>query len=227
MKAVIFDLDNTLIDLMRMKDYCIDAAIDAMIDTGLAMSKQKAKKVIHEMYVKDIEDQRIFQRFLKKAIGRVDPKILAHAILAYRRVKAGFLAPYPGTKPTLIALKEMGMKLAVVSDAPRQQAWLRLAAMSLDDFFDIIVTYDDTREKKPSEKPFLKALAALKVVPGECLMVGDWPERDIAGAKRLGMKTAFARYGNTTGSRDGKGSDFVLNDITDLKKVLRSLDSPA
>ncbi len=220
MKAVIFDLDNTLIDLMRMKGYCVDASIDAMIDAGLAMPKQKAKKILHEMYIQDIEDQRIFQRFLRKVNGKVDPKILAHAILAYRRVKSGFLAPYPGTKPTLIALKEMGLKLAVVSDAPRQQAWLRLAAMSLDDFFDIIVTFDDTKAKKPSEKPFLKALSVLRVRPEECLMVGDWPERDIAGAKKLGMKTAFARYGNTTGYRGKKSSDYVLDDITDLTRIL-------
>ena len=220
MKAVIFDIDNTLLNLMRMKDYCVDASIDAMIDAGLPLSKQKAKKLLNDMYIHNIEDQKIFQKFLKKVTGKVDPKILAHAILAYRRVKAGFLTPYPGTKPTLIALKEKGLKLAVVSDAPRLQAWTRLVSLSLDDFFDVIVTFEDTRSRKPSKKPFLKALKVLNVKPEDTLMVGDWIERDIKGAKSIGMKTAFAKYGNTTGIKGIKTADYVLHNISDLQKIL-------
>jgi len=219
MKAVIFDLDNTLLDLMRMKKYCIDASIDAMIDAGLNMSKKRAEKELRALYMQNIEDQKIFQKFLRKVTGKIDPKMLAYAILAYRRIKSGFLAPYPGTKRTLIALKDKGLKLAVVSDAPREQAWLRLASLKLDDFFDTVVTYEDTRERKPSKKPFLRALKMLDVRPEDALMVGDWPERDMAGAKNIGMKTAFAKYGNTTGYK-GKVADYELKRITDLIRIL-------
>lgn len=222
LKAVIFDIDNTLLDLMKMKNYCIDASIDAMLDAGLPMPKKKAVNKLTDMYMHNIEDQKIFQKFLREATGKVDPRMLAYAILAYRRVKEGFLAPYPGTKPTLIAVKEAGLRLAVVSDAPREQAWLRLCALKLDDFFDTVVTYDDTRERKPSQKPFMKAVRQLGVAPEECLMVGDWPERDIAGAKKLGMKTAFAKYGNTMGSK-GRDADFILESITDLQKIIKKL----
>ncbi len=215
MKAVIFDLDNTLIDFMRMKEHCIDASVDAMIDAGLDMPKKKTVGILREMYMPNIEDQRIFQRFLKKVHGSIDPRMLAYAVLAYRRVKAGFLAPYPGTKRTLIALKEYGLKLAVVSDAPRDQAWMRLSALKLDDFFDAIITYDDTGSRKPSKKPFMKAIRALGLRPEQCIMVGDWPERDIRGAKSLGMKTAFARYGNP-GYRGRRNADIELRKITDL-----------
>jgi len=219
MKAVIFDLDNTLLDLKRMKNYCIEASVDAMIDAGLMMVKDEAVKLLHDMYWKKIEDQRIFQKFLRRATGRVDPRMLAYAILAYRRVKDGFLAPYPGTKMTLITLKDAGLKLAVVSDAPREQAWLRLAALKLDDFFDAVVTFDDTKQAKPSPKPFTRALNALKVKPQDALMVGDWPERDIAGAKKLGMKTAFASYGSMR--RGMQGADYKLDRITDLMKLVQ------
>ena len=41
-RAVIFDLDNTLVDFVRMKENAIDAAVDAMIDAGLEMSKEEA-----------------------------------------------------------------------------------------------------------------------------------------------------------------------------------------
>lgn len=222
LKAVIFDLDNTLLDLMRMKSYCIDAAVDAMIDAGFSIQKKKALNILHKMYDTDIENQKIFQKFLRKTTGKVDPRILAYAILAYRRVKLGFLTPYPEAKQTLITIKETGLKLAVVSDAPREQAWQRLCALKLDDFFDVVVTFEDTKKHKPSKEPFLKALEKLKVKPEECLMVGDWPERDIVGAKKLGMKTAFAKYGNI--NHTGKKiADFKLDKISDLKSIIKIL----
>jgi len=218
MKAVIFDLDNTLLDLMRMKQLCIEASVDAMIDAGLEIPEKKAENLLTKMYMHNIEDQKIFQKFLREYTGKVDPRMLAYAILAYRRVKSGFLAAYPGTKRTLIALREKGLKLAVVSDAPREQAWQRLASLSLDDFFDIVVTYDDTRKRKPDPAPFRKALKALGIKAEDALMVGDWPERDMKGAKAIGMKTAFAEYGNTHHYR-GKVADYTLKRITDLIKV--------
>ena len=48
-KAVIFDLDNTLIDFEKFKDVCTDAAIEGMIKAGLEMSKAEAKKRIIEI----------------------------------------------------------------------------------------------------------------------------------------------------------------------------------
>ena len=45
-KAIIFDLDNTLMDFMKMKGRAIDAAITAMIDAGLEISKEQAKAKI-------------------------------------------------------------------------------------------------------------------------------------------------------------------------------------
>lgn len=223
MKAVIFDLDNTLVDLMRMKQYCIDASIDAMIDAGLELNKKRALRILHKLYDRNIEDQKIFQKFLKEVNGKVDPRMLAYAILAYRRVKAGFLTPYPGTKRTLIRLAEAGFKLAVLSDAPREQAWQRLCALKIDDFFKIVVTYEDTGKRKPNKEPFEKVLSQLKAQPAEVLMVGDWIERDIMGAKKLGMKTAFAKYGNTTGAKGSRNADYVLNGITDLIKLIPKL----
>jgi len=53
------------------------------------------------------------------------------------------------------------------------------------------------------------------------LFVGDNPERDILGARKLGMKTALAEYGN--GWYKGKKikPDYILKDISQLLEVLR------
>ena len=218
-KAVLFDLDNTLIDFMRMKKNSCEAAVSAMIDAGLRVKKEKALKKLFKLYDKyGLEDKKIFQKFLKDEIGRVDYRILANAIVAYRNVRTSYLQPYPHTDYVLIKLRSKGIKLAIVSDAPRLKAWLRLMAMKIGNFFDVVVAYEDTKQLKPSSLPFEAALRKLKVKAEECLMVGDMPHRDIEGAKKLGIKTCFAKYGQPKKKSD---ADYVIKDIKELLKIVK------
>jgi putative hydrolase of the HAD superfamily len=224
-KAVIFDVDNTLIDFLRMKRISCEEAVNAMIDAGLEIDKEKAMEIIYEIYKKEgMEDKHIFQKFLRRTVGKVDYRMLSYAIIAYRQVRGGFLKPYPGTKRTLIRLKEMGMKLAVVTDAPKLKAWIRLASMKLDDFFDVIIALEDTGRLKPSKMPFRAALQKLRLKPAECIMVGDFPERDIRGAKKMGMKTALAKYGYSLDKPSRIMPDHEIEDITELADIVKNLN---
>jgi putative hydrolase of the HAD superfamily len=225
-KAVLFDLDNTLIDFLKMKKMSVEAAITAMIDAGLPLEKEKAMKILWELYEEHgIEYGKIFQKFLIKTMGKMDYKILASGIIAYRNVKAGFLEPYPHVIPTLIKLKEKNYKLAVVSDAPRMKAWLRLAAMKIADFFDVVVTIDDAEGKpKPDQKPYMVALRKLNMKPEEVVFVGDNPNRDILGARRLGIKTVLAKYGEWTKAKDNSMKpDYEIGDVKELLDVLKKV----
>jgi len=222
-KAIIFDLDNTLIDFMKMKRLSCEAAMDAMISAGLKISKKRGLKILFQLYYKyGLEYQKIFQVFLKKVIGRVDYKIMASGIVAYRRVKEGLLYPYPNALPVLNKLKKK-YKLVILSDAPRIQAWIRLVAMDMQDKFDLVVTFDDTKVRKPNRKPFLFALKKLKLKPNECMMIGDSLLRDIAPAKKLGFKTVFAKYGYLGKRFGGKikvKADYVIKDVKELLNIL-------
>jgi len=218
-KAVIFDLDNTLIDFMRMKNLSCDAAISAMIGAGLNVDKSKAMKELFKLYdTYGLEEKTIFQKFLKKIAKKVDYEILASGIVAYRRVRTGFLEPYPHVGEVLFELKKRGIKLAIVSDAPRLKAWIRLVSMKINHLFDVVVTFEDTKEMKPSTKPFEVTFKKLKVKASECLMVGDRPERDIKGAKKLGMITCFAKYGNPKAK--AYSADYEINDIKELIEII-------
>ncbi|MDD5148408.1 MAG: HAD-IA family hydrolase, partial [Candidatus ainarchaeum sp.] len=171
---------------------------------------------------KGIESQDIFQSFLQEEMKKIDYKILASAIAAYRRAKSGNLMPYPNVRHVLVKLKEKGLKTAIVSDAPRMQAWLRLAEMGLTDFFDFVVAFEDTGEKKPSKKPFLEIIRKLSLKPEEILFVGDDPAKDIFGAQQVGMKTALAKYGASKYTKAKKSikPDFEINDLKQLLEKL-------
>jgi putative hydrolase of the HAD superfamily len=115
------------------------------------------------------------------------------------------------------------LKLAVVSDAPRLQAWMRLAHLQLHHLFDTVVAFEDTGERKPSPKPFQRAIEFLGIQPSEAIMVGDWPERDVVGASQVGIRTAFARYGDTFGTTQS-GADYELNDVHELVSIVDRLN---
>jgi putative hydrolase of the HAD superfamily len=220
-KAIFFDLDNTLIDFIKMKHMSIEAAASAMIDAGLKREKGKIVKSLFKLYDNiGYEDQTVFQKYLKKEKS-LDFRILANAINAYRRVRTGFLEPYPHVTSTLLRLREKGIKLAIVTDAPNLKAWIRLTAMKIDHFFDLVVAFEDTKELKPSKKPFIFALNQLQLKPEECLMVGDMPERDIKGAKKLGIKTCLAKYGNRPPSATAH-PDYEINDISELLEITQT-----
>jgi putative hydrolase of the HAD superfamily len=51
-------------------------------------------------------------------------------------------------------------------------------------------------------------------------MVGDWAERDMRGARNVGMKTAFAQYGDSFGNQDLSDVDYILSDIKQLLDIV-------
>jgi putative hydrolase of the HAD superfamily len=130
---------------------------------------------------------------------------------------------YPHAQMTLLELAKRGIKLGVVSDAPRLQVWLRLCDLGLQHVFDAVVTFEDTGERKPAAAPFREVLRRLGVEPAESMMIGDWAERDVVGAKGLGMRTVFARYGDTFDTKES-GADHDVDDVFDLVGIVDRLN---
>ena len=220
-RGIVFDLDNTLTDFMKMKEAAIQAAIDGMIDAGFRLPREQLRERVDAIYREQgLEFQRVFDELLQREFGEVDPKILASGIVAYRRARESTLVLYPHAQMTLFELTKRGIKLGVVSDAPRLQVWMRLCALGLQHVFDAVVTFDDTGERKPAPAPFREVLRRLGIDPADALMIGDWAERDVVGAKSLGMRTAFARYGDTFDTKVS-GAD---HDVDDLLELLRIVD---
>ena len=195
-KAIIFDIDNTLIDFMSMKRAASAAAANAMIEAGLHDAPTDLPEKLFTFYLEHgIESDDAFEEYLKQEYKAVDYRILASAVNAYLKEKYLHLKPYPGVVKTLRELKRQGYKLGVVSDGVRLKAWMRLNEAGLDGYFDAVVTYDDTGKRKPAKEPFLLICDQLNIKPEECLMLGDWPERDVQGGRLAGMKTCLAKYG--------------------------------
>jgi len=187
-KAVLFDLDQTLIDLVKMKTEACKAAIKAMIKSGLNIDERTGYKKLMKIYFRvGIDSNIAFMKFLEEETGKADEKILQVGIDAYLKTKPSFLKPYPYVLEILEYLKSLDLKLGIVTDAPKIKAVQRLESMKIIHFFDLIITFDDTGEKKPSDRPFRLAMEKLNLYPEEILFIGDSFMRDIIPAKKLGM----------------------------------------
>lgn len=193
-KAVVFDLDNTLIDFIKMKKEACRSAVKAMKKVGLKIDEKAClEKLMKTYYRLGLESDVAITTFLKELTGKVDENILQAGIDGYLKAKPNFLKPYPYVLETLEMLKSQGLKLGIITDARREKAMQRLDAMDITRFFDIIVTYTESKVKKPDLLPFKLAIKKLDLRPEDILFVGDSLRRDIEPAKKLRMNTLLIK----------------------------------
>jgi len=224
--AILFDLDNTLLDFSGFKRESALAAAKAMRKAGVPLAEKELYARIFKIYdEKGIEYQRTFGDVLYGL--EMDQHQLERArqaaIIAYTKKKYECIKPRQKVIQVLSSLKRK-YKLGIVTDAPREKAWQRLVLAGLDGFFYPVVTYNDTLEHKPSLKPFELALFLLKAKPGEVLFVGDNPERDVIGAKKAGLHTCLAKYGCIGYAEEMDIADYGIEKFELLAGVVKEIE---
>lgn len=225
LRAIFFDLDNTLLDFSGFKRESALAAAKAMRKTSIKLSEKELYDRIFDVYEKKgIEYQRTFGDVLYGLELKQHELERARqaAIIAYTKKKYECIRPRPKAIQLLSSLRKK-YKLGIVTDAPREKAWQRLILAGLDSFFYPVVSYTDTLEHKPSLKPFEHALFLLKVKPSEVLYLGDNPERDIIGAKRAGFHTCLAKYGCINYSEEEDVADYGIAKFEELAKIVAKI----
>jgi putative hydrolase of the HAD superfamily len=222
-RAILFDLDNTLVDFLRMKEQACRAAAQAMVTSGLRMSEDEAYSSLMQTYFSvGIESDHAFTEFLKRA-GQLDDKILVAGIDAYQKTKNESLKPYPNVESVLKELRSKGITLSIVTDAPKTKACQRLQKMGIDPYFRFVVAHEDTGSMKDTGQPLLLALQLLReemsdIANSEILMVGDSMIRDLDPAKKMWLKTALSKYGQRKGELGTP--DYELADFKDLINIV-------
>jgi putative hydrolase of the HAD superfamily len=145
-------------------------------------------------------------------------------VAIYEDVKLDRLSLYPNVKETLMNISHMGLKLAVVTDAHTEGALLRLDRTGILEIIDEVITCDMTKEKKPSEQVFHFAVNKCGILSQNSLFVGDSIRRDIQPAKKAGMTTAYAAYGDRNYHDEKVTADYVLHNIDELVEILKEIN---
>ena len=197
MKAVVFDLDNTLFDHTG----CAVAGLRSWV-TELGITP--TDELIAEWFVIE-EDQ--FNRFLAGELthqgqrrGRLReflpvlglPVPVADAELD--EVFTGYLTQYtnnwiayPDARPALEVARSNGWRVGVLTNGSTRQQNAKVAAIGLADLIDVVCTSEALGVSKPDPLAYQRVCEALGVEPGETLMIGDNLELDVIAARAAGL----------------------------------------
>lgn len=218
-KAMFFDIDDTLYDSTKLTTMARQNAIRAMIDSGLPVKEERLYNLLEEIIKKHGPNYGMHYNELLKELGLdEDSKIIAAGVVAYERTKEGYLVPFPGVIPTLLALKERYL-LGVISDGIAVKQWEKLITLGIHHLFDVVATSGELGYSKPKKEIFMFAIEKLGLSPGECVMVGNRIDTDILGGNLAGMCTVHlkrGKYGGEKPETDEQTPDFGIDDFTEI-----------
>lgn len=189
-EAVLFDLDETLIDRAP--------AIRAFVVDQYDRCASVLAGVTVEQYRDTFLDVEQFGRIAKKVVY---PELAAQLGLAEGAAKV-LLDDYtenypryatlrPEAKPAVEALHGMGMRLGVITNGVAEVQYGKLDAIGLRPLFEVILISSVEGISKPDPVIFQRAAEQLSLPEGVCLFVGDNPAVDIMGAEAAGMPAAW------------------------------------
>ncbi len=241
LRAVLFDMDNTLFDFVAAKLAACREILAYLEKVNRREREEGGERKGGGKEAKAGAEGELFRYFLRGIHGFEDyenirdymqeknlftPPAYSKCCEIYEKEKLENLELYPGVRATFDELDKLDLKLAVITDADSAHARARLEKVGLLDSFELMVAADMTGRKKPDPEPFLLALRNLGVKPGETLVVGDNLMRDIAPARKLGLHTAYAAYGDWKEWRKpgetSQAFDFRLNAFPELLHYIRS-----
>jgi putative hydrolase of the HAD superfamily len=109
LKAIFFDIDDTLYDSSKLTAMARMNSIKAMIDSGLPeKDENKVYKILEGIIAKFGPNYgKHYDELLRELGLKWDPKIIAAGVVAYEHTKVGYLKPFPGVIPTLLELKSL------------------------------------------------------------------------------------------------------------------------
>jgi pyrophosphatase PpaX len=207
--TVLFDLDGTLVDS------------GAII---LASFKHAARTVL----ARDVEEEQIAALVggsnLHEQMRVLSPAHVDELVRVYRehnRPLHDELEAFEGVEELMEMLSEQGRKLGIVTAKGRQTVDLAFAVLSLERYFDTVVTADMTERHKPDPAPVLKALELLESEPADAAFVGDSPY-DIAAGKAAGVFTVAVSWGKIHPEERllEAGADVLVHSPRELLDVL-------
>lgn len=210
-KAIVFDLDGTLVDSAPEIRTALNAAlapvgiepfplseVEGFVGGGAAVALRRALTVRG----RDLDDQAF-------------KNVLAAFYEVYAEVSKEGNGLYPGVVETLTTLRERGIPIGVCTNKAAHITEIALEALRIRAFFSAVIGARDDIPRKPAPDMLLKVLAELGAAPVAGLVVGD-SKSDVGSARAAGCPVIAVSYGYPHGPVAALGADLVIDRMTDL-----------
>lgn len=216
-KAVVLDLDGTLVDthhdiliaLNHMLDdlqlpHVDDHFVMKIIGKGTTYLIEQTLQFVTGSSVENELHERAHESYLRY----------------YTEINGNYSRLYPGVVDTLEALSMQGYALACLTNKPSKLAGPLLMKMGLLSYFKCVFGGDAFNRQKPDALPLLRTCEALGIQPKDVIMVGD-SVNDALSARGAKAAVALVRYGYNHGHPvDTVDADFYLNSLKELPSLL-------
>ena len=159
-KAIIYDIDGTLLDTLKMNMYPLMKIIkeetgeDWTFEQVLKFAAYPGMKVMEELGVKDQE--KTYARWVQYVNDYEDGATL-----------------FEGFEEVLETFKNKKIKQAIVSSKLREQYEIDIVSKGIDQYMEAVILQDDTTFHKPHPEPLLKCIEKLNLKPEEVIYIGD------------------------------------------------------
>lgn len=182
--AVLLDLDDTCFDQREFLAGAFAAVARRAGEMGVA--EVRFRDALATIAAAGSDRGRIIDQALETVGARVPVGPLVDVFRSYRPDR---LSPYPGVTESLVRMRRSA-RLGLVTNGDPGGQRAKLAALGLDDAFDVVVFCDEMGRsfRKPHPAPFREALRLLGADPDRSFFIGDHPDRDIAGAQQAGLR---------------------------------------
>ncbi|MEM7116492.1 MAG: HAD-IA family hydrolase [Chloroflexota bacterium] len=219
-KAVIFDMDNTLMDRHEgLKLFAADQYRRRF--AGLA---QVTEAAYMERFVvldnngrlwKDIVYQQLVAEFNLPSVSW--ETLLDEYVSLFRN----FCHPLPGLHKMIATFQQQNIKLAVITNGPYPFQRHNFEAMGITDAFEFVMVSEQEGLRKPDPAIFQRALNRLGLQPHEAVYVGDNPIADVQGAHSASMKAVFRPSVHWDACPT---ADATCENLADLPQIIQSLN---
>ncbi len=225
-RAVTIDLDDTVFAQQAYLDGAWRAVAAAAGRRGLP--EQALRAALTQIAAEGSDRGGIIDRALARCGVRARPALVADLVSVFRGFRPAGLPAYPGVPERLRELRQH-VPVGCITDGDPSIQRAKIDALGLGQAFDTIMVSDEIGRqfRKPHAAPFLAALGALGVAPGDAIHIGDRPEEDIAGPHRRGMRAIRVHTGEYADVADGSPPpDFSFQDAACALAALRDLVAP-
>jgi putative hydrolase of the HAD superfamily len=217
-KAVLFDLDGTLLDRDASVEQFIAIQYDRLINHLSHISKSDyiarfTELDCHGHVWKDKVYQELVEEF--KIKGLTWQMLLQD----YEQQFQNHCIPFLGLVEMLILLKKQDYLLGIISNGWGEFQTHAIEGLGIKSYFDVILISDFEQIRKPQPEIFHRAAQRLGVMSQDCIFVGDNPEADIIGAKNAGMKTIWKR---NLSWKEPKAADAMIDELHEIPTILKS-----
>ncbi|XP_004716289.1 N-acylneuraminate-9-phosphatase-like [Echinops telfairi] len=235
-RAVFFDLDNTLIDTAEATRSAVLEVIKLL--QSKYQYKEEAKIICDKVQVKLSKEclypsntciTNLRTSYWEEAIqetngGAANRKLAEECYFLWKSTCLQHMTLAEDVKAMLTELRKE-VHLLLLTNGDRQTQREKIEACACQSYFDAVVVGGEQKEEKPSPSIFYYCCDLLGVQPGDCVMVGDTLETDVQGGLNAGLKaTVWINKNRIVPQKSSPVPHYTVSSVLDLPAVLRSID---